>query len=87
MDQNKNLLIAISMIVLFVVGFWTGGKLGFIKGYKSAQTDAKKVQEEAAKKATEEAVKAANPFQAVNPLSGVEANPFEKAKKILNPFN
>ena len=75
------------MIVVLVIGFWVGGKLGFNKGYKSAQADAKKVQDEAAKKATEEAVKAANPFQAVNPLSGVETNPFEKAKKILNPFN
>ena len=86
MAQNKNLLIVILVIAVFAVGFWTGGKLGFNKGYKSAQADAKKVQEEAAKKATEEAVKASNPFQAVNPLSGVEANPFEKAKKILNPF-
>ena len=86
MAQNKNLLVTISVIVMFAVGFWIGGKLGFSKGYQSAQADAKKVQEEAAKKATEAAVKAANPFQAVNPLSGVEANPFEKAKKILNPF-
>ena len=76
----------ISVIILFCVGFWAGGKLGFNKGYQSAQADTKRVQEEAAKKATEEAVKASNPFQAVNPLSGVEANPFEKAKKILNPF-
>ena len=75
------------MIAVFAISFWVGNKLGFSKGYKSAQADIKKVQDEAAKKATEEAVKAANPFQAVNPLSGVEANPFEKAKKILNPFN
>ena len=86
MEQNKNLLITISIIVTLAVGFWVGGKLGFNKGYRSAQADAKKVQEEATKKATEEAARTANPFQAINPLSGVEVNPFEKAKKILNPF-
>lgn len=30
--------------------------------------------------------KSENPFQAENPLSNVEADPFEKTKKILNPF-
>ena len=38
-------------------------------------------------KSAAEIGKAANPFGAVNPLEGVEANPFEKAKKVLNPFN
>ena len=44
------------------------------------------MQEEAAKQAAADAAKAANPFQIVNPLEGVETNPFEKTKKILNPF-
>lgn len=52
----------------------------------TAQEDAKKLAEETAKKAAEEAAKAANPFQVVNPLENVELNPFEKTKKILNPF-
>jgi len=55
--------------------------VGLVGGYY-----VKKVQDEAAKKAADDAAKAANPFQAVNPLEGVEANPFEKAKSILNPF-
>ena len=35
----------------------------------------------------EDAADAANPFKAANPLEGVESNPFEQAKKVLNPFN
>lgn len=64
------------------MGYWYGDK----KGYTRAEADLKKVQEEAGNRAAEEAAKAANPFQAANPLEGVEANPFEKAKGILNPF-
>lgn len=66
-----------------VGGYWYGHD----RGYKKAEADVKKVQEEASKKAVEDAAKAANPFQAVNPVEGVEANPFEKTKKILNPFD
>ena len=78
-------VVVFSVIVLVggsVVGFWYGNK----KGYARAEADIKKVQEEAARKASSDAAKAANPFQASNPLEGVNANPFEKAKNILNPF-
>ena len=47
----------------------------------------KKAQEIAGQKAAEDAAKAANPFGVANPLEGVETNPFEEAKKVLNPFN
>ena len=40
----------------------------------------------AAEQVAEEAAKAENPFKADNPLASVEVNPFEKAKKVLNPF-
>ncbi len=40
-----------------------------------------------AKQAAEETAKSQNPFKSESPLSGVEANPLEKTKKILNPFN
>lgn len=40
----------------------------------------------AAEQVAEETAKAENPFKADNPLAGIEANPFEKAKKVLNPF-
>ena len=73
-------------LVIAVAAFIGGYFSGHSVGYKAAEMDSKKVQEEAAKKAAEDAAKAANPFQAVNPLAGVEANPFEKAKQILNPF-
>lgn len=73
-------------IAALIVGLALGYRLGDKKGFARAETQIKKLQEESAKKASAEAAKAANPFQAVNPLEGVEANPFEKAKKILNPF-
>ena len=41
---------------------------------------------DSAQKAVEDVAKAENPFRADNPLAGVETNPFEKAKKVLNPF-
>lgn len=86
--MNKNILaiVAIFLIVGFGVGYWYGGSKSYDKGYETAITDIKAQQEEAAKKAAEEAAKTANPFQVSNPLEGVKANPFDKAKKILNPF-
>lgn len=86
--MNKNILTIgiIFLIVGFGIGYWYGGSVGFDNGYKTAAADIKAQQEEAAKKATEEAAKTANPFQVNNPLEGINANPFEKAKKALNPF-
>lgn len=81
-DKNK----LISMVVLAAVVFFVGWWIGSSQGYKKAEADIKAVQGEAAKKAAEEAAKAANPFGVANPLGNVEANPFEKTKKILNPF-
>ena len=79
---------ALIIVVIVLIGgaFWIGRSGGYTAGYARAQTDAKALQEEATRKVAEEAVKSANPFQAVNPLEGVEANPFEKMKKVLNPF-
>lgn len=51
-----------------------------------AKLDQQNHQNEAAQKAAANTAKAQNPFQAQNPLSGVEANPLSKTKKILNPF-
>lgn len=73
-------------LVLIGLAFLFGRYTGYDVGYEQAQTDAQKLQEEAARKGVEEAAKSANPFQAVNPLEGVEANPFEKVKRVLNPF-
>lgn len=86
--MNKKILATaiIFLIVGFGVGYWYGGSASYDKGYNTAIANIKAQQEEAAKKATEEAARTANPFQASNPLEGVEANPFDKAKKILNPF-
>ena len=92
--MNNKILIPIVGIVAFIVGGGIGFGFGntqggdreYQRGYQTAEADLKKVQEEAANKAISEASKAANPFQAVNPLEGVETNPFEKTKQILNPF-
>lgn len=71
------------IVAVGVLGYWAGDW----RGYSRSQAEVKKAQEVAAQKATEDAAKAANPFKASNPLEGVEANPFEEAKKVLNPFD
>ena len=86
MDQFSRKNVIIIAIIVLVIGLVGGYFYGRQKGYQQAEADIKKLDEVAAKKATDEAAKAANPFQAVNPLQGVEANPFQKVKKILNPF-
>ena len=74
------------VLVALVLGLAGGYYLGNSYGFQQAEANLKKIQEEAAKKAADEAAKVANPFQAANPLEGVQANPFEKTKSILNPF-
>ncbi len=81
-EKDKLIMVAVLVVVVFSVGLWVGHS----RGYKKAEADIKKVQTESAQKAAEDAAKAANPFGAANPLGEVEANPFEKTKKILNPF-
>ncbi|HXK40866.1 MAG TPA: hypothetical protein VJ046_02075 [Candidatus Paceibacterota bacterium] len=71
------------VVAVGVLGYWAGDW----QGYSRSQADVKKAQEVAGQKAAEDAAKVANPFKATNPLEGVEANPFEEAKKVLNPFN
>ncbi|MBM2817479.1 MAG: hypothetical protein HW401_69 [Parcubacteria group bacterium] len=87
--MSKNILAIgiIFLVVGFGVGYWYGGSISYDKGYNAAAADIKAQQEEAAKNASEEVARTANPFQVSNPLEGVEANPFDKAKKILNPFS
>ncbi len=82
LEKNKLVSAIVLIAVVFFVGWWVGSSYG----YKKAEADIKKIQAEAAQKAAGEAAKAANPFGVANPLGGVEANPFEKTKKILNPF-
>lgn len=84
---KQPLLVAVVAAVVVGTGaFWFGNTSGYESGYTQAQADAKALQEEAAQKAATDAAKSANPFAAVNPLEGVEANPFDKVKKVLNPF-
>ena len=71
------------LVVAVVLGYW----IGDWRGYARSQADVKKAQDTTAQKAAEDAATAANPFKANNPLEGVESNPFEEAKKVLNPFN
>lgn len=82
--NNKNLIFIVTGVV---VAFITGYSLGDSSGYKRAQEDFKKLEQASAEKSAEAVGKAANPFSAINPLEGVDSNPFEKAKKVLNPFN
>lgn len=83
---NNKAIVVVAVIALAGVAFWLGRSGGYTAGYVQAQSDINALQEESARKAAEDTAKSANPFQAVNPLEGVEANPFEKVKKVLNPF-
>ena len=84
LNSNKSLLLTIIvMIVVGVLGFWVGDRMG----YSRSQAEVKKAQDIAGQKAADDAADAANPFKATNPLEGVDSNPFERAKKVLNPFN
>lgn len=83
---NKTIFIVVALILVGLLAFWLGRYTGYDVGYEQAQADIQALQTEAARKGAEEAAKSANPFQAVNPLEGVETNPFEKVKKVLNPF-
>lgn len=87
--MNKNLIIG-SGVALFIVGIIAGYLYGSGRGYKvgydKAIGDAKATQEALGKKAAEDAASAANPFQTVNPLEGVDADPLSKVKNALNPF-
>ena len=84
--MNKTPILVSSILALLIglgVGYWYGDT----KGYNSALSNIKATQELAAKKASEEAAESVNPFKTVNPLEGVgSADPFAKAKKVLNPF-
>lgn len=91
MHNTKLIVVALCAAVIgAIAGYGYGAKIAYLRGntagYVRAQEDSKKLQEAAAQKAAKDAAKAANPFQAVNPLQGVESNPFEKAAKTLNPF-
>ena len=86
MNKNFSVISIVLLIIGAIGGYWYGGSKTYDKGYQAATTDIKAQQEESAKKATEETAKTANPFQVSNPLEGVEANPFDKAKDALNPF-
>ena len=85
MEKNKIVMIVV-VLVIIALGFWYSGKK-YDEGYKAAVIDIKAQQEEAGNKAAKAATDEANPFKVENPLQGVEANPFEKAKKTLNPFD
>lgn len=80
--MNKSKLWWAIVVAVGVLGYWTGDW----RGYSRSQAEVKKAQELAGQKAAEDAAKAANPFKASNPLEGVESNPFEEAKRVLNPF-
>lgn len=79
----RNKLLWAIIVAVGVLGYWVGDW----RGYSRSQAEVKKVQEVAGQKAAEDAAKAANPFKVANPLEGVESNPFEEAKRILNPFD
>lgn len=73
--RRKMAILVIAILVILVV-VWLVYSL-----YIAPSTE-----KTAAEQVAEEVAKAENPFKADNPLSTVETNPFEKVKKVLNPF-
>lgn len=86
MNKNTWIIVIVILIAVIAFGFWYSGTK-YDQGYKAAIIDIKAQQEEAGNKAAQVATDEANPFKVGNPLEGVQANPFEKAKKTLNPFD
>jgi len=86
MNKNTCITAGAVLIVAIAFGFWYSYQR-YDQGYEAAVADIKAQQEEAGNKAAQVATDEANPFKVQNPLQGVEANPFEKAKKTLNPFD
>mgnify|MGYP001563235439 CR=1 FL=1 len=85
-NRKKWVRTGIIALVVIGLGFWYSSSM-YNKGYQAAIDDIKAQQEEAGNKAAQAATDESNPFKVANPLQGVEANPFEKAKKTLNPFD
>ena len=75
--KNRVLLLGLVAAVL-AVALWFA--------YSSFQSKEADRQEKALEVAAQEAAKSENPFRSSNPLSGVKADPLEKTKKVLNPF-
>jgi uncharacterized protein YpmB len=86
--MNKSMMIkfVVVLVVVLALGYWYSGNK-YDEGYEAAVADIRAQQEEAGNKAAQEVANEANPFKVENPLEGVDANPFEKAKQTLNPFN
>ena len=88
---KTNWVVTILVIIIVAgLGFWYSEKKyneGLKDGEAKAIAEIKAQQEEAANQAVDNAVSEANPFQVKNPLEGVDANPFKKAKDTLNPFD
>lgn len=82
---KSSVMVVVAVIVL-VLGGVGGYYYGTEAGYKKAEQDIAKLQQEAGKKAAAEAAKSANPFQAENPLAGVETNALKITQDTLNPW-
>ena len=84
MEQAKFVALAVGVALLLglILGYWSGNRLG----YERAKADIQAARDAVAQNAVDEAAKAANPFTSANPLENVNVNPFESAKKALNPF-
>ena len=54
--------------------------------YTKYQDANENAEDATARRAAGDVAESENPFRAENPLSNVEADPFEKTKKVLNPF-
>lgn len=68
------------IVVGIIIAFW------FVFVGFGGNEDIQIQPDTVAQKAAEETAKSESLFKTTSPLSGVEADPFEKTKKVLNPF-
>ena len=75
-----------AVVVAYTIGSMQESQSAYTTGYQKGHNDTRAPQINIQQQAVTETVKTVNPFAVKNPLAGVEINPFEKVKKVLNPF-
>lgn len=94
MNNSKQIILVAGIVAVIIfafgIGYYVGRDTGYatgvIAGRDKALAEFKSSQEALAQQAAQDAAKASNPFQTnTNPLQGV-ADPLQKTKQVLNPF-
>lgn len=70
--------------------YWVLGVLVLVAGawfaYTGMRQSGEDLQQKSAENSANQAADSNNPFKSETPFANVEADPFAKTKKVLNPF-